>query len=255
VTRRLLAAPLALLVVLAAVLAVAGPAQAATSTVTLGQNGPSPSTVTVKSGDTVVFSNTDTVTHVLKSTSKNWSLSVTLKAKSKRSVAFSSAGTFDYSDTYNNAILGFSQTATGHVVVPASPPPSATPTSRASPSALPSASPSKSPRQGTSASPPAAPTQSGVAVPPPIVGGVAPTPTASGSPGPPPQVAPGGQTPTGTATAPVTHVDYANPAGIVQHSSHGTGLPVALAVLAALGVLTLLVRVLLSAPEARHDIR
>ncbi|MCU1622219.1 MAG: hypothetical protein JWL79_1064 [Frankiales bacterium] len=249
-TRRLLAAPLALLVVLAAALAVAGPAQAATSTVTLGQNGPSPSSVTVKSGDTVVFSNADTVTHVLKSTSKNWSLSATLKAKSKKSVAFSSAGTFDYSDTYNNALLGFSQTATGHVVVPASPPPSATPTSRASPRA----SPSTSPGPATSASASAAATPSGVAVPP-IIGGVAPTPTASGSTGPAPQVAPGGQTPSGTATAPVTHVDYANPAGIVQHSSHGTGLPVALAVLAALGVLTLLIRVLLSAPEARHDIR
>jgi plastocyanin len=250
VTRRLLAAPLALLVALAAVLAVASPAQAADHVVRLSQTEQDNSTITIRSGDTVTFTNTDSVSHRVKSGSK-WSFDhVIASGKSQRTNPFTQPDTYGYTDSYVIGLIP--RTVTGNiVVVPASPSPSSTPR----PSSSPRPSASASPKPTTSASPSAAPTPSGVAVPPPIIGGVAPTPTASGSPGPPPQVASGGQTPSGTATTPVTHVDYANPAGIVQHSSHGTGLPVALAVLAALGVLTLLIRVLLSAPEARHDIR
>ena len=244
-TRRLLAALGALL----AVLLTPGIAQASVSKVSLTQNGPSPSTVTIKVGDTVAFTNTDSVTHTLRSTSSNWTFSATVAAKATKSVTFPKPGTFDYSDTYNN-ILGLPQTAAGHVVVPKpqpSPTPSASPSSRPQPSATATA------RPYGSASPSAVPTSSGVALPPPIIGGGVPTPSATPSVGPVPQVAPGGVRPTSVSTSPAAQVEYANPHEIVQGSAHGFGLPAALAVVAAVGVVTLLVRILLAAPEAgRH---
>ncbi|MDX6215683.1 MAG: hypothetical protein QOG99_1267 [Frankiales bacterium] len=250
-TRRAIALLLGLLTALGVGLWTASDAWAATHVITLSQ-GEQSTTVTIRAGDTVTFKNSDSSSHRVRSSGSNWSFDHTIAAgKSQLTAPFTRPGSYAFSDSYAIGIVP--RTVAGSIVVPTSPSPSASPAPRPSATSRPSASASAKPT--TSASPSAAPTPSGIAVPPAIIGGVAPTPTASGSPGPPPQVAPGGQTPSGTATTPVTHVDYANPAGIVQHSSHGTGLPVALAVLAALGVLTLLIRVLLSAPEARHDIR
>jgi plastocyanin len=250
-TRRLLAALLGLLAALLSSLVLAAPAQAAVSKVSLTASGPSPATVTVKAGDTVAFTNTDTVTHTLQSTSGNWKLAATrVGPKSTKSVAFAKSGTFDYSDTYAN-FLGLSQSTAGHVVVLASPPPSPTP--RATTSPRPVASPTARPI--VSASPSAVPTASGFAVPPPITGGVIPTPSATSSAGPVPQVASPGATPDSPSTTPVAHVDYASPRGIVQGSSHGFGLPAALAVVGVVGVASLLVRLLMSAPEAGRAVR
>jgi plastocyanin len=251
-TRRLLAALIGLLAALLSSLVLAAPAQAAVTKVSLTPSGPSPATVTIKAGDTVAFTNTDTVTHTLQSTSSNWTLKATrLAPRSTKSVAFTKSGTFDYSDTYT--FVAVPQTFPGHVVVPAAPSPSPTPRTTASTSPRPVASPTA--RPVVSASPSAVPSASGFAVPPPITGGVIPTPSPTSSVGPVPQVASPGATPDSPSTSPVANVDYGSPRGIVQGSSHGFGLPAALAVVALVGVASLLVRLLLNAPEAGRGVR
>jgi plastocyanin len=254
VTRRLLACLLALLAALASVVLVAAPASAAVTKVSLTSSGPSPATVTIRAGDTVAFTNTDTVSHTLKSTSSNWTLkATTVAAKTTKSLLFSKPGTFDYSDSYQ-ILVGIPQTSAGHVVVPksasASPTPRATASRTPAPTSAPTRPPVATPTPSATVTPGA-----GVAVPPPINGGVIPSPGASPSLGPAPQVAPPGTSPVPVTPAPVVDVAYGDHRAIVQGSAHRFGLPAVLALVAAVGVLTLLGRVLLRAPEARRRVR
>lgn len=237
-----------LLLGLLAALFLALPAEAATTTVTLGQSGPSPATVTVKVGDTVIFSNTDSVDHTLKATSAGWTAAGKVTPGKKVQTTFTTAGTFTYSDTYTNAILGFGQTAEGSVVVPAQPTPSATPKPTAKPSTT--SRPTSAPTApGTTPTPVA--TGTGAPQLPPIVGGQIPTPVATASSGPPPQVAgPDASATSGPSGAPAAAVDYDDPSSLVQGTNRGFGLPTALAVVGIVGVATLLVRLLLAQPEA-----
>lgn len=251
-----------LLLVTALALAVVGVASpswaAATHTVTLSATEQG-TTVTIRLGDTVTFDNTDGVTHHVKSQSPNWSLDQRVAAgKQVVTPPFGAAGTFTYTDSY--AFGPLTRTVSGSVVVPSQAAPSPTPSSR--PSSAPSAQPSAPPPAAQPA-PSAAPSASatpgaGVAVPPPISGGIIPTPGATAVPGLVPQVAPpGGATPAPAeaSPAPAADVVYGDSRGIVQGSAHRFGLPAVLALVAALGVLTLLGRVLLRAPEAGRRVR
>lgn len=244
--RRLLPGVLALL----AVLLWQSPAHAATHTVTLATSGPSPSAVTIRPGDTVTFKAGDGNTYHLRRTSGAWAFTATVtQAKPVTTPAFGAAGTYAYEMTFDT-LIGPSPPQGGSIVVPTTTPsPSASPTGSTAP--RPSATAAVPP--GPSATPAAGPTQTGVAVPPPIEGAVVPTPSGTPSAGPVPQVAPALPStpePQATATSEVTYSDTK----LTQGSAHGIGLPAALAVVGVVGVVSLLVRLLLAAPEARPDV-
>jgi plastocyanin len=236
------------LLALLAVLVWQSPAQAATHTVTLATSGPSPSAVTIKAGDTVTFRAGDGNTYHVRRTAGSWTFSATVtQAKPATTPAFTKPGTYSYEMTFDT-LIGPSPPQSGSVVVPSSTPsPTASPTRSAAP--RPSATASVRPVASPSTT--AVPTQTGVAVPPPIQGAVIPTPSVTPSTGPVPQVAPpvlpGAPTPDPTPSASVTYSDKK----LTQGSAHGIGLPAALAVVGVVGVVSLLVRLLLAAPEAR----
>lgn len=246
--RRVLPVVLALL----AVVMWQAPAQAAGHTVTLATSGPSPSALTIKAGDTVTFKASDANTYHLRRTSGAWTFTATVtSAKPFTTPAFTAPGTYGYAMTFDT-LIGESPPQDGSVVVPSSTPsPSPTPTTTKSASPRPSAS--AAPRPSGSASPTAVPTQSGVAVPPPIEGGVVPTPGVTPSTGPQPQVAPG-LSPSATPLPSGSPVKYGSKGQLAGKSTHALGLPTALAVVAVVGVVSLLVRLLLAAPEARPDV-
>lgn len=241
----------ALRLALAAALSVAGvlllgsPAQAETKVVTLDQQGPAPQIVDVKVGDTVRFFNADNVAHTVTRTSGAWTFSATIAAGASATTrAFTTACTCGYSDTH--VVVVVSQTDNGTVRVAAatpSPSPSAKPSPR--PSTSPAPRPSASATPSTSPTP--LPTQSGVAVGPGLDPGVLPTATPTESRVPAPDLA----SPT-PAVAPASGPAYADPSTIVQGSPRRYGLPAALAVVAVVGVVSLLVRLLLAQPEARQ---
>ncbi|MCU1590400.1 MAG: hypothetical protein JWP11_1656 [Frankiales bacterium] len=253
-TRR--AAPYAALATLLAVVLVPllglSPAYAArTITISLTAAGPKPASTTAAVGDTVVFRNDDaTFVHEVGSKSSNWSFdsrplapgqAYTVPAK------LTKAGTYVYQGVNLD-------TFTGKVVVPTGTTTSPAPT--ASRSAQPAASPS-----GKASNAPASPTASasptggsGVVGPPPLAGGVIPPPSApAGVTGPAPNVAP---------TLAGEDIPSAEPSGVAVAVGHGRlpepptgrryGLPAALAAVAAAGVASLLVRLLLAHPAARR---
>jgi plastocyanin len=243
----------AVLTVLLGVLMTASPAHAATNhVVTLATNGPQPGNVTIAVGDTVTFKAADGNTFHVRRTSGSWTFTATVTtAKPATTKAFTAAGTYGYSSTFDT-ILGESPPASGSVVVPASSP---SPTAKPSTTPKPSTSASPRPSASGSPSPTAAPTQSGVAVPPPITGGVVPTPSPTPAPnGPAPQFPTTPDQTSSPTSAPAANVQYADPSGLVQKSRHGYGLPTLLAVVGIVGVATLLVRLLLAQPEARPDL-
>jgi plastocyanin len=247
VTRRLLAVLFGLLL---ALVGLASPAEAADHTVTLATSGPSPSAVTISVGDTVTFKAGDANTYHLRRSSGSWTFTATVtRAKPYTTASFPKAGTYGYTMTFDT-LIGPSPPQGGSIVVPA-PPPTPTPTAVAT--TKPSSRPTTKP-VGTTPSPAAAPSSTGVAVPPPITGAIIPTPVLTPSLGPAPQVATAGPTQT-PSSSPLPHIDYGNPSGIAQKSPHGMGLPTALAVVAAVGVATLIVRILLAAPEAQPEAR
>ena len=245
-TRRVLPVLLALL----AVVVWQAPARAAGHTVTLATSGPSPSALTISAGDTVTFKAADANTYHLRRTGGSWTVPATVtQSKPFTTEPFTQPGTYSYTMSFDT-LIGPSPPQSGSIVVPATAP---SPSPTAAPSASASARPTTSARPSASASPTAVPTASGVALPPPIVGGVVPSATPSASAGPMPQVAPpvAAGSPEPSAT---TAVSYAPKAGIVQRSAHGIGLPAVLAAVGVVGVVSLLVRFLLAAPEARPDI-
>ena len=249
---RLIAALGATLLAAASLVLGATPAQAGERTITLGASEPASITVTIAKGDTVKFLNSDSgITHTVKSSSRNWSFSKAVPGGgSARTAAFTAAGTFTFTDTYT--VVAVPRQATGQIVVPSTPAPSPSASPRSSPVAT--KSPAPKPSASTGPSPAASatplPVQSGTAVLPGIGPGVLPTPVATVTSGPMPQVAPGGASPSVSPAADVAAVRYGGKDGLVQPSSHRYGLPAALAVVAIVGVGSLLVRLLLAQPEA-----
>jgi hypothetical protein len=227
------------------------PAAAATRTVTLTSSGPSPQSVTIATGDRISFVNSDSGSHTISSNAGAWSFRATIRpGASATTPAFSTAGHFGYSDVYFITVV--QQNVDGSIDVKAAPPsPTPKPTTTRSPTPQPSSSPTRtaSPRPSSAASTSASPaaTASGLAIGPGIRLGVPPTGAPSGLP---PQVAP---SETYLATSPPGSVAYGPTSQIVQSSAHRFGLPVLLALLAAVGVLSLLVRLLLAEPPAAPE--
>jgi len=235
---------IALLAALAVALLVRVPgAGAATKTVSLGSNGPTPQTITINRGDRVSFVNNDNGSHTITSNAGGWSFRATIQPGARATTpAFTTAGRFGYSDVFFITVV--QQSVNGFIEVKAtapSPTPKPTASRTPSPSAKPSATKSPTPR------PSATPSSSGVAIGPGLVLGTVP-PLVVPS-GPAPNVAP--PETLGTST-PATTLAYGPKSAIVQSSSHRYGLPVLLALLAVVGVLSLLVRLLLAEPAGRR---
>lgn len=223
-----------------------------TITISLTASGPKPASTTAAVGDTVVFTNTDaTFVHQVKSSSPNWNFQTRPLAPGESFPAgtLTKPGEYDYAGANLDSF-------TGKVVVPggttASPPPSPAPSpapSRSTPQ------PSATPAPATSASP--APSGgSGVVGPPPLAGGFGSVggsaSHAPGSSAPPPNVAP--VLPGEASAAPLASGEaVAIGRGRLPEPPTGRryGLPAVLAAVAALGIASLLVRLLLAHPAAR----
>lgn len=214
---------------LIALLLLPGSAQAANHTVTLTSNGPSPASITIARGDSITFSNTDSVSHTITHTSGAWSYSATIPAgRTATTPAFSSAGTFGYDDSFAFAL--FVQHAHGSITVTAPKPRPTTPP------------PTASPRPTATRSPTPSPSSSPVPLSPAIVDTLPPpSPTAGPTPSiaPPPVI-------TYSPTPGQVSVAYGSQRSLVQSSPQRYGLPALLALVGALGVLSLIVRLLLS---------
>jgi len=96
-----------LIVALAALsaLAIAGPAGAATSTVSIYGSGFSPKSVTVTQGDAVTWVNRDSVNHQVLATGGQF-VSAILKPGQKYSFTFNSPGTYNYEDELHTKLTG-----------------------------------------------------------------------------------------------------------------------------------------------------
>ena len=224
-------------------LALAAPASAArTITISLTADGPKPASVTAAVGDTIEFRNDDaTFIHQARSASSNWSFDTRPLAPGAKATAGKLTKTGSY--LYEGANL---DSFTGKVVVPAPTTPSArppapapAPTSSAPAGASPAASPSST--GGTGAA--AAPGFGGA-------GGGLPSPSPSATL-PAPQVAPvlPGETPTAAASAGGVLAEPGRLREAVE--ARRFGLPAALAAVGAVGVASLLLRLLLAQPAAR----
>lgn len=241
--RLAVAAVLALL----GVLVLGSPAHADTKVVTLGQGGPAPQVIDLRVGDAVRFTNSDSVAHTIASSGGGWSFSRTIAAGASATTAvFPKACACTYSDQHTVVVVPQNDTGTVRVAA-SSPTPSPTPKPTPKPSSSPAPRPSaSSPAPSPSSSPTPAPTSSGIALGPGLDPGVVPTAAPSATAGPKPDLA--GPSPSG---APGAGPAYAGKDGLVQSSPHRYGLPAALGVVAVVGVVSLLVRLLLAQPEAR----
>ncbi|MCW2544188.1 MAG: hypothetical protein JWM40_1740 [Frankiales bacterium] len=223
-------------------LVLASPARAATRTVILDGNGPSPRSITINAGDKVAFVNHDSVSHTVSDNAGPWSFHSTIRSGgSATTPVFSAAGHYGYNDAF--VVTVFQQNVDGSIEVRAvapspTPKPTATRTASPRPTATKTASPSASPSR--SASPTATPAETATPSPSATLGTVPPTPQPSTSE-PTPAVATPGGTPT---------VAYGPTSEIAQASAHRYGIPVLLALLAVAGVLSLLVRFLLAQPAS-----
>jgi hypothetical protein len=217
--------------VLLALAAAVPQASAATRTVHLTNDGPSPKSLTVKAGDRVVFVNDDTVPHQVTSQG-GWQYDsgpIPPSQTSAATPALTAPGSYRYSDVRGVVLLP--TTFAGSLVVP-KPAPKPTPTPSRTPSVHPS-SPTPTPRVTPS------PSASVVTSPP-----TTPSPTPSVTPVP--SVAPS------SSPTPAPDLRYGDPQALVQSSPHRYGLPALLAGVGVGGVLSLLARVLLSLPEGRR---
>ena len=208
-------------------------ATAATRTVHLTNDGPSPASLTLARGDRVVFVNDDAVPHRVRSQGA-WQYDsgpLPPGRTSDPTPALTAPGTYRYTDDRGIVILP--QTFAGRLVVPA-PKPTPSPTRSPKPRPVPSrtAGPTATPSQ-----PPPSPTTS--PSPSPAV-----TTPASPSPSAPPSAAP--------SPTPAPDIPYGDPQALVQSSPHRYGLPALLAGVAIGGVLSLLTRYLLALPEGRR---
>lgn len=237
---------LALLALVSAAAAAAGvlsatPVRAATRVVEITQDGPRPARLQLAPGDRVRFTNRDSFPHGVQSASRNWTFrSGSLAPGESFDVPdpLRAAGTYAYRD--DDLLDDFA----GDVVVRAAARTAPRPVATRSPGAG-----SPSPATSAGSSPQALPSD----IPP----GDAPTP---GPPGQDPAVAPTAPAvaPPPAATRPAsppgaTPGVVALPGGPLPQTPtpRGLGLPIALAVVAATGTSSLLVRVLLAHPAAR----
>lgn len=223
-------------------------------TVDITASGPKPALVTAAAGDTVVFHNADlTFVHQVRSESTNWSFNTGPLPPGATSVAVKLGGAGDY--LYMGANL---DSFHGKVVVPAAPgaSPAASPRATSASSPAPAASSAASSAATTpSASPAASPTGgTGVVALPPLSGGTLGQPSPPpGTTLPAPAVAPtlAGEDPVASGSPqPVVAVGL----GRLPEPPTGRryGLPSTLAAVVALGVGSLLVRLLLAHPAARR---
>ena len=231
-------------------------AEAGTGAVSLTAAGPNPSSLTVIKGDVVRFTNADTVSHRVTSTSGNWSFdSGDLAPRATAEFSFHTVGTFTYDDNYTGGLLDLPRTTPGRVIAQEPPPssPQPTPRSTAHPKPTSTSTPAvPGAASGTSPTPADETAGGGGAVVLPTLTNGDPTPPATVPAGPGPAVAT--PTPIATGTPPTAGNDvprYAASSTIAQPSAHRYGLPVALAVVGIAGMVSLLVRFLLAQPSAR----
>lgn len=226
-----------------------------TITISITAGGPKPASAVAAVGDTVRFVNEDaTFVHQVKSKSSNWTFDSGPLAPGQSFTAPTLAKPGEY--VYQGANL---DTFTGKVVVPAGPTVTPTPTRSATPAPSRSAAPRPSPSAAT-------PSPSPSSVAGPGGSGSAPAPFAGGFG---PVGIPGGPSPGSGALAPnvaptlgAGAAPSANPSGEGVAVGSGRlpepptgrryGLPAVLAATAALGVGSLLVRLLLAHPAARR---
>jgi len=249
-----------LLVLLAFPVLTAAPALAArTITISITADGPKPAAVNAEVGDTIVFKNVDaTFIHQARSASTNWSFNTGPLAPGAQATAgkLSKPGEYLYEGVNLDSFKG-------KVVVPAVPAPAPAGSSTPAPKPAGSAPPGSS---GGNSSPAASPTASpastggsGSAGGPSLGGfgsvGGPQFPVAPSAGAPAPNVAPllpGEVLPSAGATAPAGPVVVAAPGRLPSSATaRRYGLPAALAAVAAAGVASLLVRLLLAHPAAR----
>jgi plastocyanin len=244
----------AVLALASALLLAASPASAArTLTVSIRSDGPTPAVLTATAGDTVVFRNDDpALPHQVRSTSANWAFDTGPLPPGGTATAGTLATPGEY--RYGGGAL---DNFTGKVVVAG---PVASVSAAPSPSRSASPAPSRPASAGPVAAPPASAVPSGSASASasasPVVPltGVFPDLMVSGTPvpgGPAPAVAPVLPGATGTPSAVGTAVP-AEPGSLSgPEGGRRYGLPAVLAGVAAAGVGSLLVRLLLAHPAAR----
>lgn len=223
------------------------PASAAARTVTLTNSGPSPASITINAGDRIVFVNADDTNHTVTDNAGPWSFRASIApGRSASTGAFSSAGHYGYNDSFFVTVV--QQNVEGSIEVRAAPPPTPKPTVK--PTAKPSPSRTPAPSASATRTPSATPSPSATATATPTgTETVAPSPSIGTLPvitlppttGPTPAVAP-------PVASPTAAIAYGPVSEIAQPSAHRYGLPVLLALLAAAGVLSLLVRFLLAQP-------
>jgi plastocyanin len=234
-------APLAAAAVLLGLAVLTPQAHAATKTVTLTANGPSPATLTLARGDRVQFLNADNAQHRVKSEG-SWqydSGTLAAGASSPLTPPLFKATTYRYVDTRSLVIPLASYE--GSLVIKAPPPtasPTPSPTRSSAPSPTPSATPSAAP-----ASTPAAPATPSAT---PVLGCCTPGTVTSPTPSPVPSrtVAP---------PSPAPEIRYGAQRALIQGSPHRYGLPVLIGAVGVGGVASLIVRFLLTmAPASRR---
>jgi plastocyanin len=91
---------LLLLLVASVALTAAAPGVTATVTVVISKAGVAPANVTVKQGDTVTWTNSDTVVHQI--AVKNYNCNLTIQTGQQGSCTFTKPGKFNYSDPTQN---------------------------------------------------------------------------------------------------------------------------------------------------------
>jgi plastocyanin len=237
----LVRAPLAAAAVLLGLAVLTPQAHAATRTVTLTANGPSPATLTLARGDRVQFLNADNAQHRVKSQGQ-WvydSGTLAAGASSPLTPPLFKATTYRYVDTRSLVIPLASYE--GSLVIKA-PPPTASPT----PSPTRTRTPSPTPSASASASPTSAPPASASPSATPVVGCCTPGTVTSPTPSPVPSktVAP---------PSPAPDIRYGAQRALIQGSPHRYGLPALIGAVGIGGVASLIVRFLLTmAPGSRR---
>ena len=225
-------------------------AHAAERRIQITADGPIPAIATIKAGDTVIFRNADpTFVHQVDEASPNWSFTCPPLAPG----AECNVGTLTKPGEYLYEGINLDD-FTGKVVIPAPSSPAASPTRPrpASSPAAPPPQPASSPEPGQSPAAEPSPTGGTGAVGPPLIGGGLPS-LAPSPGGPAPDIAPAlpGEEPSPEPTSTDPAV-LASPGRLPEPvTARRYGLPAALAAVAAAGVGSLLVRLLLAHPAAR----
>jgi hypothetical protein len=259
---------LALLLAVLGGLAVAPTATAADREVVLTADGPQPAALELPpGGGTVAFVVPDGASHTLTSDAFDAQELGGLSGRDRVEIAFTASGAITYNDRRRTVLPPSSQDFTGTVVVaspPAQQPPPQDPPPAPGSGAPPPPPPADgggapAPAPGAPDAAPAPPAQGGegAAPLPPLVGGVGTAPIdglLSSGPVVPPAIADmfGETGPLPSAAPPREPVQALQGPLPGAGTSRPLGLPAAIAALAAVGVASLLVRVLLAEPSAQR---